>query len=154
MTDKAIIQGSLVDVRNVNQHKCVRMLIDVPAELAPKVMEAFGWPTMANPVPVAIAHLAADATQKADKPRRSWDQLSRAEQAGIASNDVAFSTFLTMQYERDFSEYERLADGVADAIRWVCAVSSRSELDRNERAAKAWDKLYSDYQMWQRGAAA
>lgn len=57
MTDAAIISGSLVDVRNVGTHKSVKLTIHVPEEYAMKVVEAFGWPTGVNPVPVAIAHM-------------------------------------------------------------------------------------------------
>ena len=42
----AAITAMLVDVRNVNAHKCVRLEIHVPAEQAGAVMAAFGWPTM------------------------------------------------------------------------------------------------------------
>lgn len=148
--DKAAIYGSLVDVRNVNQHKCVRMLIDVPAEHAPMVMEAFGWPTMANPVPVAIARLQSQpAAQQAEKPERKWSDMPRSQQAGIACSDPDFRSYLQQIY--------CMAHDAADpaaAVRHLCQVKSRSELDTNRAAAGLWDKLYSDYQLWRRGAAA
>ena len=57
MSDAAIIQGSLIDVRNAGQHKEVILKIAVPAELAMRVLDAFGWPTAVNPVSVAVARL-------------------------------------------------------------------------------------------------
>lgn len=158
MTDKAIIQGSLVDVRNVNQHKCVRMLIDVPAEHAPMVMEAFGWPTMASPVPVAIARLQSQpaersAAPKIEKPKQQWHELARAQQAGIACNDPDFRRFLARH-----GQYHGILmldlDMAADEIRQTCGIKSRVDLNVDHIAADKWDKLYGAFQMWKRGAAA
>ena len=60
MNDAAVIGGSLVDVKNFNTDKSVRLVIDVPAELALRVIEIFGWPTRADPIPVAVARLATE----------------------------------------------------------------------------------------------
>lgn len=57
MSNAAAIMASLVDVRNLGTEKCIKMTIHVPAEQAMQVLEAFGWPTAVNPVPVAIARL-------------------------------------------------------------------------------------------------
>jgi hypothetical protein len=161
MTDKAIIQGSLIEFKNVHTHKCVRLLIDVPAELAPKVMEAFGWPTMVAPVPVAIARLQEPAKQKdvdygaefdaemkkPEKAKRSWGELSRAEQAGIACNDIDFQRWLEIHVDAP-------GEDTADRVRLLCGIQSRAELDKDRAAAMLWDGLYSDYQLHRRGAAA
>lgn len=67
MTDRpAVITGSLVDAKNVHTHKSLRLIIDVPAEHAQKVFEAFGWPTMASPVSVAVARLSETAEQRSN----------------------------------------------------------------------------------------
>ena len=64
MTNKAaVITASLVDVRNVAQHKCVRLEVHVPVEQAGEVMAAFGWPTMVDPVPVELARLDLSAAK-------------------------------------------------------------------------------------------
>ena len=57
MTKPAAIYGSLVDLRNVGVHKSLRLTVEVPAELAAQVIEAFGWPTHAAPVPIAMARM-------------------------------------------------------------------------------------------------
>lgn len=57
MNKPAAIAAQLVDVRNVSTHKCIRMIVEVPAEQAMAVIAAFGWPTGVDPVPVAIARL-------------------------------------------------------------------------------------------------
>jgi hypothetical protein len=58
------ITGSLVDLKNIAVHKCVRLSIDVPAELAQRVIASFGWPTGQNPVPVAIARIDTEAVEQ------------------------------------------------------------------------------------------
>ena len=63
MTDAAIM-GSLVDVRNVGTHKSVKLTIHTPEEYAMKVVDPFGWPTGVNPIPVAIARLDLEKTNK------------------------------------------------------------------------------------------
>ena len=57
MTKPAAIIGSLVDARNVATHKCLRLVIDVPAEQAEHIISVLGWPTQVNPIPVAVARL-------------------------------------------------------------------------------------------------
>jgi hypothetical protein len=51
------ITGQLVDIHNVATHKCARLTVHVPAEQAASIVAAFGWPTMVDPVPIAIARL-------------------------------------------------------------------------------------------------
>src|ERR1019366_6428507 len=60
MSEPAAIIASLVDVRNIAEHSSVVLKIHVPQERALEVIAAFGWPTGANPVPVAIARLDTD----------------------------------------------------------------------------------------------
>lgn len=67
MTDRpAAIAGSLVSMKNVGAHKSVVLTLHVPEEHALKVIEAFGWPTMANPVSVAVARLSETAEQRSN----------------------------------------------------------------------------------------
>ena len=68
MTQPAIITASLVDVRNLNTEKSVKLTLHVPAELAGSVFEAFGWPTATNPVPVVLARLNPDAKPTHQRP--------------------------------------------------------------------------------------
>lgn len=57
MGNYAAVTGSLVDVRNIGTHKCVKLSIEVPQEMAMKVFESFGWPTGTEPVTVVVARL-------------------------------------------------------------------------------------------------
>lgn len=158
MTDEAVIQGSLVDVRNVNQHKCVRMLIDVPAEKAPKVMEAFGWPTMVAPVSVVVARLApsplkealqrsVEAEREKDKEPREWSTISRSQQSGIACSDPGFRQFIASK-----GYVVTDAETAATAVRQICGVNSRRHFADNPEAGARWDRLYGEFQMARAGA--
>src|ERR1019366_2338507 len=62
MNEPAAIIASLVDVRNIAEHSSVVLKIHVPQERALEVIAAFGWPTGANPVAVAIARLDTNVT--------------------------------------------------------------------------------------------
>ena len=57
MNKPAAIMGSLVDARNVATHKCLRLVIDVPAEQAEHIISVLGWPTQVNPIPVAVGRV-------------------------------------------------------------------------------------------------
>lgn len=89
MTDAAIIAGALVDMKNVSTHKCMRLIIDVPAENALKVIAAFGWPTMVNPVSVAVARLRENANELDEGLRQSagTEQLSSGAGEQIFSDE-------------------------------------------------------------------
>lgn len=150
----AAIMASLVDVRNIAAHKCVRLEIHVPVEQASLVMQAFGWPTAADPVPVAIARLdtakAASEATKAEKPARKWEHISPAQQAGIRCEEKPFRVFLVetiAQEKPDLNEEE-----AAEAVRAFCGVMSRSDIGKTERSGNAWHKLDTDYQFWLRNA--
>src|SRR5262249_23740569 len=110
MSDAAVIQGSLVDVRNIGHDKAVVLKIHVPAERALAVIEAFGWPTQVSPVAVAIARLVEsevrrnesvsnlphdveEAAPVVDRPARPL--VSLAQQAGFLCNTPRFRQFIS-----------------------------------------------------------
>jgi len=153
MTKAAIISGSLVDVRNIAAHKCVRLEIHVPVEYAPKVMEAFGWPTMVDPVTVAIARLAPDALPappppaQAEKPRQKWENLPLPQQAAMRCAEAPFRRFLVERYDALDSE-----ESAAECVREMCGVKSRADIGKSEYSRRQWQEVDRDYQFWLRNA--
>lgn len=161
MSAPAAIQAQLVDVRNVSSHKCVRLEIHVPAEQAGDVMAAFGWPTMADPVPVALARLIDGITpdnRHAEYPkgeRRAFSDLPYAQQAALRCQELQFREFLV--------ETGRLRllnatpDDFAEVVREICGVKSRADIGKgpNDRSANdsgfKWRTLDAEYFAWQRG---
>lgn len=135
MTNSAALSGDYVDLRFIKSRKVCQVIIEIP--------------NPATGVPVAIARLQEGVERKTEKPKRSWSELSKAEQAGIACEDGRFGIWLARDDEKQLS-----VQGCVEYVHRYCGVKSRSELNRNPIAAMKWDELYSDFQRWQRGAAA
>ena len=159
----AALYASLVDVRNIAAHKCLRLEIHVPAEQAPLVLEAFGWPTAVDPVPVAIARLAPakpapeprNAPDKASAPkeRRPFNSLALPAQAAMRCNEPEFRRFLA---QRDgFAQREGQSfiitlnlDMAADDVREICGVTSRSQITDADESGGRWRSLDREYGEW------
>jgi hypothetical protein len=173
MNAPAITHGSLVDVRNVNQHKCVRLVIDIPAERAREIIDTFGWPTMVDPVPVAIARLAPSVQQREEtaassktpvptaQPRQKPPTTptpagapSYAQRLGIACSQPAFWRFLEEE-KLQAKPWAKIssADEAADVVRFICEVKSRSETIKGTPAGDAARDLLLDYDNYVRDVA-
>lgn len=151
MTAPAAITAQLVDVRNVAAHKSVRLELHVPAEQAGLVMAAFGWPTMADPVPVALARLQPtakpDATPAPAKERTPFADLPYSQQAAMRCQEPRFAEFLSDLFTTRIVGPQQ----AADRIRMQCRVKSRSEILRGEESGDIWECIEADYYAWQRG---
>lgn len=134
MTKPAAIFGSLVDLRNVGAHHAVRLTVEVPAELAGQVIEAFGWPTQADPVPVAVARMNDVLPPLPAGPL----PISHARQAGTLCRDARFQQFLGA------TDY----DDAARKVRMRCAVKSRGELIAGSPGGALWLDLVRDFEGW------
>jgi hypothetical protein len=151
MSAPAAIQGDYTDLRFVKGRKVIQVVIELPIEAGEAFVKAFGTPNPATGTPVALARIVPESERKkesavVERPGRRWNELSRAQQAGIACNEKGFWTFL---YEKGWNVSE--ADHAAEAVRTICAVDTRSRLDvETSGAGKVWDKLYSEYQTWLR----
>lgn len=154
----AAITAQLVDVRNVAAHKSVRLELHVPAEQAGLVMAAFGWPTMADPVPVALARLQAApepiAKPEAPKERKAFADMPYAQQIGIRCGEGEFQYFIKKKHSRLYGPgpFASNSDAAAQAVRNYCAVHSRSEIAESNQAGGRWRALEAEYWAWQRGA--
>lgn len=137
MTKLAAIEGQLVSIKNVSTHKSACLTIHVPEEYALKVIEAFGWPTMVAPVHVAIARLDPTA-----KPALKGGKL--AQRAGILCNEGAFRKFIQEYYALSASH----ADECGGAIRLLCDVKSRADLDHDDAAASKFHDIVTTYEAW------
>lgn len=141
---RAAISGSLVNAKNVNVHKSVRLEIDVPAEYAAEIFKVFGWPTMAAPVPVAIARLnGVPKEQPPQKQDRQWHEISPAEQAGMRCHEWEFRRFLKA---KDLPVNDEKS--AAHVIRTLCRVESRRDLNTNDIAARKWHEIDDEFQQW------
>jgi len=150
---KSAIGATLVGIKNVAIHKSVALTIHVPQERAMEVINMFGWPTMVDPIHVAVARLdpdkiMADASTREDEdgsmtqgtpelsnqntsaatPKR---EMTLANKLAVLGHDIEFQSFLYKKYpelwsslESDREDYEI----AACIIRTVCEVESRRDI--------------------------
>ena len=140
MTAPAAIMASLVDVRNISVHKCIRLEIHIPAEQAGLVLRAFGWPTLVDPVPVAIARLDS---AKAPSERRKFSELAMPAQAALRCQDIEFRSFL-----RSNGAVVHDTDEAANVVRDLLGIKSRAEILPDTPAGRGWLELERQYEEW------
>lgn len=175
--EAALIEAQLVDVHNVAAHKCVKLTIHVPAEHALKVIKAFGWPTMVDPVPVAVVGLnhgkeVAQAERKGPEERMGNPsspgrdaqprQASPHDLGGAQRRDWVDLSPATQAGiicgERPFWRYlseqgtyrPECAEDAAEAVRAICGVSSRRDIGESYHALVIWHSLVDAYRAWQK----
>lgn len=158
----AAISAQLVDIRNVGMHKAVKLTLHAPEEHALAIMKAFGWPTMVNPVSVAVARLnevpapqdygasssderepASDSGLGAERGRRTFTDMLPAQQAGMLCSDRAFRLFLAEKFDMPLPDPEE----AANIIRHHCKVKSRKDITTDN---PDWSGLVLAYRLWQR----
>jgi hypothetical protein len=160
MKDAAAIIAQLVDIRNVGQHKCMRLELHIPPEDAPLVMAAFGWPTMVNPVPVILARFVPPAEREVEAEttndtsetalpasvkhpvRAPRNELAR--RAGILSKTPLFHRYI----EATTTSCDVTEEMAAEFIRGRCGVQSRAEIIPNSDAGTLFMELDRDFMLW------
>lgn len=154
--EKSVFSGDYTDIRFVKSRKVAQIVMEIPIEQATAFVAAFGAPDPSTGIPVAIARLGPLGKEMAkqppsayDKPKRSWDQIQRSQQAALMCGDPEFDGFLDKTWPS-----LKAMKSTADKVRHLCIVVSRADLDKDSVAADRWDKLFSDFQLWKRGAAA
>jgi hypothetical protein len=127
----------------------VRLALDASDEGAVHPFRALGTGKhgqrfMAVLVPLgddeAPAPEAPVAPPAPEKSKRGWDELSHAQQAGIVCGEVGFHRWIKVE----------TPDEAAAWVREHCGVTSRRELDTNETAATAWNRLVGRYRDFER----
>lgn len=146
------IAGTYADLKFIKTRSVAQVVVEVPIERAGQVVDLFGTPRPKAEVWVALARLDPEKMQptvEAESPPPAAKK-SRAQMAGILCNDPAFHAFLA-----DGRCPPRLlgvtmnADTAAMAVREMCEVETRADLDRDEFAASQWDALYTEFRRSQ-----
>lgn len=138
MTSNAVIDGLYSDFKFVKTRGVAQVVIEIPLERAQRFVEMFGVPNPAEEAWVAVAKLVRPEKAPEEKPRQRFEDMSRAQQAGILCGDDHFLQYI----------------GVTDtdqAVNWIysrLSVESRRELD--SKAPQEWDTLVADYRIWER----
>jgi hypothetical protein len=166
----AAFQATYSDWRLIKGRKVVQVVFEVPLEGAAIVHDVLGgMPDPSKSVWCAIArlnnekgvmppeskHSTTETPPRAEREtprgaRRSWHEMSPAQQAGILANDPKFQRFVL---ERGTFGNERLleqnAEGAAEFIRISCAVSSRADIKPGSNHAALWESLVSRFRAWE-----
>ena len=150
MTSPAAIQGDYVDLKFIKSRKVCQIVVEVPIEAGPSVVQAFGTPLPDKNIPVALARL--ESQPEPAKKKRKMEEMQRSQQAGLLCTDRRFQTFMVERHDANIwmdAQDDIREQSCATAVRQLCNVNSRAQFDGpNEKAAAAWDTLYSEYQAW------
>lgn len=168
MQKPAAFRATYSDFKLIRTRKVSQFIFEVPVEQTDQALAVLGG--MPNPAaevwcgiallqepggsrtPVGrqggseggVAAIAEPASPRASK--KSWSDMSPAQQAGVLCNERSFRHFL----------YENHAygcvttDDAAEAVRELCGVKSRSEILPNTKADEIWRGLVADYRVWER----
>ena len=166
MTDPAIISASFSDWRPVKSRKVLQLIFEVPVEQTEKVLNTLGAPMPHEDNWCAIAVLTEEArssmgeqgtltaqaagSNPAAPTKKRFDEMSRAQQAGLLCNEKRFQEWLMMAY----GGWEHISPDITDAaertavwVRKYCAVQSRADLDASHAAGVNWDVLLTEYRQ-------
>jgi len=130
----AMFQGTIHGLRTVPTRGVVQVTVECKIEDQAKVAKIAihgAW------VAVALLKSPPEESMKA-KGKRTWHELSSAEQAGITANDPVFWKYFGSADEHD----------AAIRIRKFCGVLSRAELNTQETAKQRWEELHSKFTAW------
>lgn len=146
MSAPAAITAQLVDMRNIGTHKVLRLTLHVPQEQALAAIAAFGWPTEAAPVPVAIARLAQVPDAPSSPASITGDARKLTQRLALVCKEPGFWQFLNDQHLGPLVVDDE--DRAAIRVRQLLGVSSRADLAHNEDAALRARELLENYGAW------
>lgn len=141
------IRATFSDFRTVKSRKVAQLVMEVPIEDADAALRTLGG----VPRPdvdrwVGIAPITEEASRRpAEKPAtaRTWADLTYSQQAGIRCNEPTFQEWMNSTD----------ADHAAKAVRQVCGVASRAELDQDRVAGTRWRDLDAAFRDFCRNEA-
>lgn len=170
MTPRALIDGDYADLRFVKSRSVAQMVVEFPIERGAELVKMFGAPIPGEPVRVAVARLVEGSVAQLDEHRasnakdagsnpvgaakRSWSEISLAQQAGIRCGEPAFWTYLSQLSDEAGTNKPLIesADKAADYVRLACQVHSRADLDKSAQSRRAWRDIDLGYQAWLQAA--
>lgn len=159
------------DFRIVKTRKLAQLIFEVPIEQADAALAALGglprsdgerWCGIAllnsaaspsadtGPHPSSVTMVPAPEAEakSADKPRRRFSEMSRAQQAGMLCHDMLFQDWAIERWpDVATPSFTSTADIVSFLVKRECGVASRSDLDKTASARVAWDGLVSQYRQ-------
>ena len=138
---KRVIQGTYADFRVVKTRKVLQMIIEIPIEKSEDFTRKFGLPDPSKEKWVAVAYLNDVTPMEQDS-----DASKIVKIAGILCKSPKFGEYLNNKYNSQININD--PESIANMIRTVCAVGSRSEFSTNPVAQKSFVDLHTDYRKW------
>lgn len=137
MTD-AVMRGAYSDFKVIKSRKVIQMVIEFPIESSANFVEMFGIPQPHEEQWVAVALMNKTAVVKNETA------LKAIQDAGILCKSQSFGRWL--KDERGMTEVNpQDPNSIAQALRAILGVRSRSELNTDGEALKVWHALKSSY---------
>lgn len=137
-----VLKCTYADLKTVKTRSSCQIILEMPIEALTDVVRLLGAPVPGEEVWVAVARLKPEAAVTATPHR----PLSQA--AAILCDLQPFRRFLSERLSRSIVG----KDEAAVAVRELCGVASRRELDTNTVAAGTFRDLRTDYRNWMHGA--
>ena len=117
------------------------MIIEIPIEKSEDFTRKFGLPDPSKEKWVAVAYL------NDVKPMENNSDASKVVKvAGILCKSPKFGEFLNEKFNAQLDIND--PESIANMIRTVCAVTSRSEFATNPIAQKSFLDLHLEYRKW------
>lgn len=160
----AAFQATYSDWRIVKGRKVVQVVFELPLESADAAYQALGgMPIAAAEVWCGIARLSSPQRETTpapveamprparsllsapvgdSKPRRKFEDLTPAQQAGILCGQQNFQLFLNERFHYNAGS----SDEAAEAVRELCKVSSRALLTTDNTE---WHALQLAFRLWE-----
>ena len=156
------IAATFADFRPVKSRGVYQIILEVPAERANDALIALGGlPLFGSEQWVGVAPLVGkpQAEQQPSPPpspekakeRRPFHTLPRSQQAALLCNDNRFWWWLSDKEDRRIGPpppghppYVETEQEAADAVRSMCGVASRRDLDQPDHALK-WDRMVEEF---------
>lgn len=146
MTKAAAISAAYADFRLVKSRKVVQLVFEVPLEKANEAISVLGgMPDPSAEIWVALARLQPTPIKQEERPKRTFNEMSLAAQAGMMCQDGRFQKFVSERYD---------AQDTAEFVRAYCNVSSRADIKPGCDAGHLWGILVSLYHTWLQEPAA
>lgn len=138
MTENAMMHGTYADLKIVKTRRVIQMVIEFPIEASKEFTDVFGMPQPDVEQWVVVARLRQEAIRRNETASRA------IQEAGILCKTASFGEWL--RDHRGMSEINPSdPNSIADGLRAILGIRSRSELSTDKDALFVWNSLKSAY---------
>ena len=138
MTSKPV-QGTYSDAKFIKSRKVLQVIIEIPVEHGDAFFEKFGVPNShENERWIELSDLGHHASLEGDE-----EGDKAVQQAGILCKDPEFGRFLA--YYLNVVSDENNCDKVADLLRDITGVKSRTEYRHDKDRRRAFHNIVSQF---------